>query len=86
MPLRRGTACMFQQLLPATTLASLHSFRKILVTIRRSLGFLLQLIVLSLLPMLILWQLMFGFRLILMPALTLLGIFVFMIGHKLREG
>ncbi len=53
---------------------------------RRSIGFLLQLAVLALLPMLILWQLMFGFRLILMPALTLFGIIVFAIGHRLREG
>lgn len=53
---------------------------------RRSIGFLLQLVVLALLPMLILWQLTFGFRLILMPALTLLGIVLFTIGHRLREG
>lgn len=51
----------------------------------RTLGFLMQLAVLALLPMLILWQLMFGFRLILMPALTLTGIAVFMTGHWLRE-
>ena len=38
------------------------------------------------LPMLILWQLVFGFRLILMPALTLVGAVVFWIGQKLREG
>jgi hypothetical protein len=36
--------------------------------------------------MLILWQLEFGFRLILMPALTLVGVAVFWIGYKLREG
>ncbi len=53
---------------------------------QRSLGFLMQLAVLAFLPMLILWQLTFGFRLILMPALTLLGIVVFTIGHRLREG
>lgn len=53
---------------------------------RRHIGFLMQLAVLALLPMLILWQLKFGFRLILMPSLTLLGIIVFMIGQKLREG
>lgn len=53
---------------------------------RRSIGFLMQLAVLALLPMLILWQLMFGFRLIMMPALTLVGIILFTIGHKLREG
>jgi hypothetical protein len=53
---------------------------------RRHIGFLMQLSVLAFLPMLILWQLTFGFRLILMPALTIVGIVVFTIGQKLREG
>jgi hypothetical protein len=53
---------------------------------RQQIGFLLQFVVLVFLPMLILWQLEFGFRLILMPALTLVGIIVFWIGYKLREG
>jgi hypothetical protein len=53
---------------------------------RQHIGFLLQFAVLVFLPMLILWQLEFGFRLVLMPALTLVGIVVFWIGHKLREG
>jgi len=53
---------------------------------RQHIGFLLQLAALIFLPMLILWQLEFGFRLIVMPALTLVGIVVFWIGHKLREG
>ena len=53
---------------------------------RQQIGILLQFIVLVFLPMLILWQLEFGFRLILMPALTLCGIIVFWIGYKLREG
>ncbi len=51
----------------------------------RSVGFLMQLAVLALLPMLILWQLMFGFRLILMPMLTLTGIVIFTTGQWLRE-
>ena len=51
----------------------------------RSIGFLMQLAVLALLPMLILWQLMFGFRLILMPMLTLAGIVIFTTGQWLRE-
>jgi hypothetical protein len=54
--------------------------------VRQQIGVLLQFAVLVLLPMLILWQLEFGFRLILMPALTLVGIVVFWIGYKLREG
>jgi hypothetical protein len=53
---------------------------------RQHIGFLLQLAALVFLPMLILWQLEFGFRLVLMPALTLAGIVVFVIGNKLREG
>jgi len=53
---------------------------------RRHIGFLLQLAVLAFLPMLILWQLNFGFRLVVMPTLTIVGIIVFAIGQKLREG
>lgn len=53
---------------------------------RHQIGVFLQLAVLVFLPMLILWQLEYGFRLILMPALTLVGIVVFWIGYKLREG
>ncbi len=53
---------------------------------RQHIGVLLQFVVLVFLPMLILWQLVFGFRLVLMPALTLVGIVVFWIGNKLREG
>ena len=52
---------------------------------RQQIGFLLQFAVLVCLPMLIIWQLEFGMRLILMPALTLVGIVVFWIGSKLRE-
>lgn len=53
---------------------------------RRHIGFLMQLAVLAFLPMLILWQLNFGFRLVVMPMLTLVCIVVFSIGQKLREG
>lgn len=56
-----------------------------LVRMRHHIGFLLQLASLAFLPMLILWQLEFGFRLIIMPAMTLVGIVVFWIGYKLRE-
>ena len=52
---------------------------------RQQIGFLLQFAVLVFLPMLILWQLNFGIPLIVMPALTLVGIIVFWVGHKLRE-
>tara|TARA_B100000029_G_scaffold464152_1_gene497938 strand:- start:3951 stop:4121 length:171 start_codon:yes stop_codon:yes gene_type:complete len=53
---------------------------------RQQIGFLLQLLVLTLLPFVILWQLNFGMPLIWMPALTLAGIAVFTLGTKLRGG
>ena len=52
---------------------------------RQQIGFLLQFAVLVFLPMLILWQLNFGFSLVVMPAMTVAGILVFWVGHKLRE-
>ena len=52
---------------------------------RQQIGFVLQLIVLTLLPLLIVWQLNFGFQLIWMPALTAVGIVVFWVGYRLRE-
>lgn len=48
-------------------------------------GIFLQFIVLVFLPLLVIWQLNFGFSLIWMPGLTLGGIIVFTIGTKLRE-
>ena len=51
---------------------------------KHQIGVLLQLMVLSLLPCLILWQLNFGFNLIYMPMLLLVGIVVFEIGRRLR--
>ena len=53
---------------------------------RQHIGFLCQLVALVMLPMLIFWQWDFGFRLIVMPALTAVGIILFAVGHKLREG
>ncbi|MEQ9411933.1 MAG: hypothetical protein RIK87_29735 [Fuerstiella sp.] len=52
---------------------------------KQQLGFLLQLAVLGMLPVLIVFQLIYGFRLIVMPACLLAGIVVFLIGTKLRE-
>lgn len=52
---------------------------------RNLLGMFLQLVALTFLPVLILWQLNFGFNLLWMPGLTLLGVAVFLIGHKLRD-
>lgn len=45
----------------------------------------MQIAALVFLPLLILWQLQFGFRLIWMPALLLVGAAVFFIGTRLRE-
>lgn len=53
--------------------------------IRNLLGMFLQLVALTFLPVLILWQLNFGFNLLWMPGLTLLGVIVFFMGHKLRD-
>lgn len=51
---------------------------------RQHLGVLLQLIALTALPLLVIWQLNFGFRLLWMPTLTLVAIIVFTIGYWLR--
>jgi hypothetical protein len=52
---------------------------------RRQLGFLLQLAVLGVLPVLSYWQLTYGFPLIWMPALLTGGIALFWLGTRLRE-
>jgi hypothetical protein len=52
---------------------------------RQSIGFLLQLLVLVFLPLVIWWQLTFGFRLVVMPAATLSAIALFSLGHVLRK-
>ncbi len=51
---------------------------------KQQLGFLMQFLVLAGLPMLCYWQLQFGFRLIWMPGLLLVGIVLFWLGTKLR--
>jgi hypothetical protein len=48
-------------------------------------GFVLQLVVLMFLPLVIGWQLFFGFPLLAMPAATLAAIVVFSVGHRLRQ-
>jgi hypothetical protein len=52
---------------------------------RNQLGFILQFAALVFLPLLVFWQLNFGFRLLWMPALTIVGLLVFYLGHWLRE-
>ena len=45
----------------------------------------MQFLVLVFLPMVIGWQLFFGFPLLGMPIATLLAIGVFLVGHRLRK-
>ncbi len=52
---------------------------------KHRLGILLQVITLALLPSIVIYQLFFGFRLIIMPASLLVGITLFSIGTWLRE-
>ena len=51
---------------------------------RQTVGWLMQLAALTLLPLVILFQLNFGLPLLVMPVITLIGIVVFFIGTKLR--
>jgi len=53
--------------------------------VRNALGFMLQMAVLMFLPLVIGWQLFFGFPLLAMPAATLLAVVVFSLGHSLRQ-
>lgn len=52
---------------------------------KNHLGILLQLIALAALPSIIVFQLFFGFRLIVMPISLLTGIAIFWLGTTLRE-
>lgn len=52
---------------------------------RHQIGTGLQFLVLVFLPLLIIWQLEFGFPLLYMPGLLLVGIIVFTLGTRLRE-
>jgi hypothetical protein len=53
--------------------------------VRQQVGFVLQLLVLMFLPLVIGWQLFFGFPLIAMPASVLVAIAVFSVGQVLRK-
>ncbi len=48
-------------------------------------GFALQFAALAFLPLLIIWQLTFGFGLLWMPALMLAAMAIFYVGHSLRD-
>lgn len=53
---------------------------------KQQIGFLMQFAVLVFLPMLIIYDLDFGFkRLLVMPVLTAAAVAVFIIGYRLRE-
>lgn len=52
---------------------------------RHHLGIFLQVCVLTFLPCLILYQLQFGIKLVLMPVCTVVGIVLFWLGTMLRE-
>lgn len=52
---------------------------------KNMIGFCLQFAALVALPVLIIFQLNFGFRLLWMPALTVAAIIVFYLGHRLRD-
>jgi len=56
-----------------------------ITTMRNTLGIILQLITLALLPSIIIFQLFFGFRLIVMPVSLVCGICLFSLGTWLRE-
>lgn len=53
--------------------------------VKHLLGMFLQLLTLGMLPLMILFQLFYGFRLIVMPISLLIGITLFSIGTALRE-
>ena len=53
--------------------------------VKHHLGIALQFLVLTALPMLCWWQLTYGFNLIWMPGLLLVGVVVFSLGQFLRE-
>ena len=52
---------------------------------KQTIGILMQLAALSMLPAIVIFQLFYGFRLIVMPISLLTGICVFSVGTMLRE-
>ena len=52
---------------------------------KQTIGMLLQLLALGMLPSVVLFQLFYGFKLIVMPISLLTGILVFSLGTMLRE-
>jgi hypothetical protein len=70
---------------PAELFGGRLCFLRDFVSMRNWLGMCLQFAVLAFLPLLIIWQLNFGFPLLWMPALTVAGMVVFWIGHSMRD-
>lgn len=64
---------------------SLNVWSAELLTMLHHLGIFLQILAMAFLPLIILYQLNFGFRLIVMPVCTVIGFAVFWIGTQLRE-
>ncbi len=58
---------------------------KLVKQVKHLIGMILQLLTLSVLPLIIVFQLFYGFRLIVMPISLLIGITLFSIGTALRE-
>lgn len=52
---------------------------------KHHLGIFLQFIVLAILPVLVIWQLLFGIPLIVMPVSLVIGVILFILGTQLRE-
>ena len=55
------------------------------LTMLHHLGIFLQICAMTFLPLIILYQLQFGFKLIVMPICTVIGFAMFWIGTQLRE-
>ena len=81
-PFIAGQACRAEHQREGEDQFILHEH---LIRMKHHLGIALQFAALVFLPMLIIWQLEFGFRLIVMPALTLVAVVVFYVGYRLRE-
>jgi hypothetical protein len=65
--------------------ASHYNLQAELPAMLHHLGIFLQICAMTLLPLIILYQLQFGFQLVVMPVLTVIGFAVFWIGTQLRE-
>lgn len=53
--------------------------------VKHYIGLLLQFVVLAILPVLVLWQLLFGIPLIVMPVSLTISVVLFFVGTRLRE-